>query len=77
VTRSDTTYDAFVVGSGASDSWAVKEMTEGGLKVVLFEADRNLDIAHEFPADAQVGGSGIVGRVKSVIQGQGSGTMPI
>ncbi len=28
----------YVVGSGASGSWAVKELTEGGLKVVLFES---------------------------------------
>jgi choline dehydrogenase-like flavoprotein len=64
------TNDVIVVGSGASGSWAVKELTEGGLKVVLFEAGRNLDIAHDFPADAEVGGGGIVGRVKSAIQGQ-------
>jgi choline dehydrogenase-like flavoprotein len=67
---SESTYDAIVVGSGASGSWAVKELTEGGLKVVLLEAGRNLDIARDFPADAEVGGSGIVGRVKSAIQGQ-------
>ena len=35
---SESTYDAIVVGSGASGSWAVKELTEGGLKVVLLEA---------------------------------------
>jgi len=67
---SESTYDAIVVGSGASGSWAVKELTEGGLKVVLLEAGGDLDIARDFPADAGVGGSGIVGRVKSAIQGQ-------
>jgi hypothetical protein len=40
-----------VVGSGASGSWAVKELTAGDLKVVLFEADRNVDIAHDFFTD--------------------------
>jgi choline dehydrogenase-like flavoprotein len=40
-----------VVGSGASGSWAVKELTAGDLKVVLFEADRNVDIAHDFLTD--------------------------
>ena len=70
MSRSESTYDAIVVGSGASGSWAVKELTEGGLKVVLLEAGRNLDIARDFPADAEVGGMGIVGRVKSAIQGQ-------
>src|SRR5215472_10086731 len=67
---SGSTYDAIVVGSGASGSWAVKELTEGGLKVVLLEAGRNLAIAHDFPTDAEAGGMGIAGRVKSAIQGQ-------
>jgi choline dehydrogenase-like flavoprotein len=66
----ESTYDAIVVGSGACGSWAVKELTEGGLKVVLLEAGSNLDIARDFPADAEVGGMGIVGRVKSAIRGQ-------
>ena len=70
MSRSESTYDAIVVGSGACGSWAVKELTEGGLKVVLLEAGRNLDIARDFPADAEVGAEGIVGRVKSAIQGQ-------
>jgi choline dehydrogenase-like flavoprotein len=68
--RSESTYDAIVVGSGASGSWAAKELTEGGLKVVLLEAGRNLDIARDFPADADVGVMGIVGRAKSAIRGQ-------
>jgi choline dehydrogenase-like flavoprotein len=38
--RSESTYHVIVVGSGASGSWAAKELTEGGLKVVLFEAGR-------------------------------------
>ena len=49
--RSESTYDAIVVGSGAAGSWAVKELTEGGLSVVLLEAGRNLDVTHDFPAD--------------------------
>jgi choline dehydrogenase-like flavoprotein len=68
--RSEATYDAIVVGSGASGSWAAKELTEGGLDVVLLEAGRYLDIDRDFPADAQVGGMGIAGRVKSAIRGQ-------
>jgi choline dehydrogenase-like flavoprotein len=67
---SESTYDAIVVGSGATGSWAAKELTEGGLKVVLLEAGRDLDSAHDFPADAEAGGMGIAGRVKSAIQGQ-------
>ena len=67
---SESTYDAIVVGSGAAGSWAAKELTEGGLNVVLLEAGRDLDIAHDFPADADVSVMGIGGRVKSAIQGQ-------
>jgi len=62
----------------ASGSWAVKELTGGGLKIVLFEAGRNLDIAHDFPADAELGGGGIVGRIQIGDSGPaGSGAMPI
>ena len=68
--RIETTYDAIVVGSGASGAWAAKELTEGGLKVVLLEAGRDLDIVHDFPADAEVGSRGMVERAKSVIRGQ-------
>ncbi len=70
MSRRESTYDAIVVGSGASGSWAAKELTEGGLNVVLLEAGRNLDIVHDFPADAEVGANGIAGRVKSAIRGQ-------
>ncbi len=32
------TFDAIVVGSGATGGWAAKELTEGGLRVALLEA---------------------------------------
>jgi len=70
MSRSESTYDAIVVGSGASGSWAVKELTEGGLKVVLLEAGGNLDIARDFPADADGVAMGLIGRATSAIQGQ-------
>jgi glucoside 3-dehydrogenase (cytochrome c) catalytic subunit len=35
-------FDAIVVGSGASGGWAAKELTEGGLRVALVEAGRAL-----------------------------------
>ena len=70
MSRSEATYDAIVVGSGACGSWAAKELTEGGLNVVLLEAGRDLDIARDFPADAEAGANGIVGRVKSAAAGQ-------
>lgn len=38
------TYDAIVVGSGISGGWAAKELTEGGMRVLLLERGEN--IAH-------------------------------
>jgi choline dehydrogenase-like flavoprotein len=35
-----TTYDAVVVGSGATGGWAAKQLSEAGLKVALLEAGR-------------------------------------
>jgi choline dehydrogenase-like flavoprotein len=67
---SELTYDAIVVGSGASGSWAAKELTEGGLNVVLLEAGRNLDIDDDFPADAELRAMGVAGRVRSAARGQ-------
>jgi choline dehydrogenase-like flavoprotein len=43
------TYDAIVVGSGAAGSWAAKELTEGGLEVVLLEAGRAVDPQRDVP----------------------------
>jgi len=37
------TYDAIVVGSGAAGGTAAKELTEGGLHVLLLEAGPRLD----------------------------------
>jgi choline dehydrogenase-like flavoprotein len=36
------TYDAIVVGSGATGGWAAKRLSEAGLKVALLEAGRNV-----------------------------------
>ena len=68
--RSDTTFDAIVVGSGAAGSWAAKELTEGGLQVVLLEAGRELDFSADFPAGATVGAVGMTGRAKAALRGQ-------
>ena len=37
------TYEAIVVGSGAAGGVAAKELTEGGLEVLLLEAGPKLD----------------------------------
>ena len=42
------TYDAIVVGSGAAGGMAAKELTEGGLQVLLLEAGPRLDPARDF-----------------------------
>ncbi len=35
-------FDAIVVGSGISGGWAVKELTEGGLRTLMLERGRNI-----------------------------------
>lgn len=42
------TYDAIVVGSGATGGWAAKDLTEQGMKVIVLEAGRKLDPAKDF-----------------------------
>ncbi len=42
------TYDAIVVGSGAAGGMAAKELTEGGLHVLLLEAGPQLDPVKDF-----------------------------
>lgn len=41
-------YDAIVVGSGATGGWAAKELTEKGLRVLLLEAGKMLDPDKDF-----------------------------
>ena len=38
VNRNTQTFDAIVVGSGATGGWAAKELAEAGIKVALIEA---------------------------------------
>lgn len=42
------TYDAAIVGSGASGGWVAKQLTEAGLRVVVLEAGRKLDPAVDY-----------------------------
>ncbi len=62
-------HDAIVVGSGAAGSWAAKELTEGGLDVVLLEAGRALDAQRDFPSWAPRPGSRAF-RLRARLQGQ-------
>jgi choline dehydrogenase-like flavoprotein len=43
-------YDVIVIGSGASGSWAAKELCERGLNVLMLEAGRAIDITRDFSA---------------------------
>jgi glucoside 3-dehydrogenase (cytochrome c) catalytic subunit len=46
-------YDAVIVGSGATGGWVAKELTEAGLKVVVLEAGRKLDPAVDYSEHAR------------------------
>ncbi|AKS32321.1 GMC oxidoreductase [Mycolicibacterium goodii] len=66
----ESRYDAIVVGSGAAGSWAAKELTEGGLRVLLLEAGRAVDPVSDFPVDAPPGAIGMAGRARAAMRGQ-------
>ncbi len=42
------TYDAVIVGSGATGGWVAKELTEAGLRVAVIEAGRKLNPAEDY-----------------------------
>ncbi|WP_020681458.1 GMC oxidoreductase [Marinobacterium rhizophilum] len=46
----DSSYDAIVVGSGAAGSFAARELTQNGLRVLMLEAGRELSDADFDPA---------------------------
>ncbi|HEU4391452.1 MAG TPA: GMC family oxidoreductase, partial [Blastocatellia bacterium] len=48
-----TTYDAVIVGSGATGGWAAKQLTEKGMKVIVLEAGRKLDPEKDFTEHLQ------------------------
>lgn len=68
----DPTYDAIVVGSGAAGGWAAKELTERGLRTVLLEAGRALDLERDFLAPPETAQSKIqlMSRAKAVLGSQ-------
>ena len=66
-------YDALVVGSGASGSIAVKELTERGLEVLLLEAGRDITEADFKPppeTQPQAMGISLAARVNAGLHGQ-------
>jgi choline dehydrogenase-like flavoprotein len=42
ITNDTNTYDAIVVGSGISGGWAVKELTEKGMRTLVLEAGQTI-----------------------------------
>jgi choline dehydrogenase-like flavoprotein len=42
------TYDAIVIGSGATGGWAAKQLCEGGMEVLMLDAGRMIDPSKEF-----------------------------
>jgi choline dehydrogenase-like flavoprotein len=65
------TYDAIVIGSGPAGSFAVKELTERGLEVLLLEAGPNISEG-DFrpPKQSKSKGIDVWPRVKAGIKGQ-------
>ncbi|WP_262247827.1 GMC oxidoreductase [Parapedobacter soli] len=45
----ERTFDAIVIGSGASGGWAAKELTEKGLKTLLLERGRDVVHVKDYP----------------------------
>lgn len=48
-TIKDRTFDAIVIGSGASGGWAAKEFAEKGLKTLVLERGRNVEHVKDYP----------------------------
>ncbi len=69
----DRLYDAIVIGSGATGSIAVKELTERGLEVLLLEAGRDVteaDFQQPPPVAPRPIGMGLIPRFKATVRGQ-------
>ena len=45
----DNKYDAIVIGSGISGSWAAKELCEAGLKTLVLERGRDVKHLVDYP----------------------------
>lgn len=49
ISKSDTSYDAIVIGSGISGGWAAMELCKKGLKTLLLERGRNVQHIKDYP----------------------------
>lgn len=65
-------YDALVIGSGAAGSFAVKELTQRGLEVLLLEAGRNIteEDFKNIPKGPRQKGINLKARVVAALEGQ-------
>lgn len=65
-------FDAIVVGSGAAGGWAAKELAERGVRTVLLEAGRTLDVEADFtpPLSETASKLQLVSRATAVLTGQ-------
>lgn len=65
------TYDAIVIGSGASGGWVAKETSERGLKTLMLEAGRELTDDDFRDRDHESGSRvSILSRIRAILRGQ-------
>lgn len=65
-------FDAIVIGSGAAGGWAAKELTERGVRTLLLEAGRSLDLEADFtpPLSKSASKLQLMSRAGAVLRGQ-------
>ena len=49
----DAQFDAIVIGSGITGGWAAKELTERGLKVLMFERGRHIEHIRDYATETK------------------------
>ncbi|HEY3706460.1 MAG TPA: GMC family oxidoreductase [Terracidiphilus sp.] len=65
------TFDAIVIGSGAAGSFAVKELTERGMDVLMLEAGRDItEQDFKIPETPRQKGINLTTRARAVLKGQ-------
>ena len=65
-------YDAIVIGSGAAGGWAAKELADRGVRTLLLEAGRSLDVETDFtpPLSKSASKLQLMSRASAVLGGQ-------